>query len=356
MSKWGGWSKCTRSCGVGIQSRLRQELTSAQFGGKPCGLLSQHQLCGMINCPVDCAVTPWGTWGACNKKCIDRSVPNVVLGKRKRVRMIMTTTSDGGKQCPSLVESAPCDPGPCQIHCEVSQWHANGVADPSYDDLSNQPGSTSWSTCSKTCGRGVRKRVRFVIQHSQFGGYVCPKLKDEVECELKKCPVDCKVSNWSSWDTYANGGSKLRRTRIIRTPAAHGGQECPDLVMYKNWHTECVPHNDVGAWSQCSRTCGVGYKYRYYIHHRCSKTAVVKMQFKFREGIHCIMPKCKTAAEAKNAARQVVVPDITHPPTPAPVVAQGVRLDEELGSWRDMTQTERLQFGLPVGHFQRKQV
>eukprot|EP00936_MAST-01D_sp_MAST-1D-sp1_P002997 g2997.t1 len=44
------------------------------------------------------------------------------------------------------------------------------------------------------------------------------------------------------------------------------------------------------------------------------------------------------------------------PPTPAPVVAQGVRLDEELGSWRDITQAERLEFGLPVGHFQRKQV
>merc|ERR1711907_126771 len=125
MSEWGSWSKCTRSCGVGIQSRLRQELTSAKYGGKPCGLLSQHQLCGMRNCPVDCEVTPWGTWGACNKKCIDRSVPNVVLGKRKRVRMIMTTTSDGGKQCPSLLETAPCDPGPCQIHCEVSQWHAD---------------------------------------------------------------------------------------------------------------------------------------------------------------------------------------------------------------------------------------
>merc|ERR1711907_287744 len=121
MSEWGSWSKCTRSCGVGIQSRLRQELTSAKYGGKPCGLLSQHQLCGMRNCPVDCEVTPWGTWGACNKKCIDRSVPNVVLGKRKRVRMIMTTTSDGGKQCPSLLETAPCDPGPCQIHCDVWQ-------------------------------------------------------------------------------------------------------------------------------------------------------------------------------------------------------------------------------------------
>jgi hypothetical protein len=347
MTQWAAWSACTRTCGVGIQQRMRSESVSANYGGTPCGLLSQHKLCNMHHCPTDCEVTNWGTWGACNLKCVDRSKPNPVLGQRKRSRMIIQSESEGGKSCPSLVDDAECDPGPCPIHCEVSAWFPIGKKDDTFDDGSQLAGATAWSTCSKTCGKGIRQRNRFIVQHSEFGGYTCPTLKDTMECELKACAINCAVSKWSTWETFINGGSKLRRTRIITTPAQHGGTVCPDLVETKDFHKECVEHNEVGAWSQCSHTCGLGYKYRYYIHHHCSKQAAVKMLFKLREGIHCVMPACKDSAAHHAAERQIIVPDITHPPTQAPV--NEVRLSEELGQWRDVSEAERKQFALPAG-------
>jgi hypothetical protein len=347
MTNWGMWTPCTRTCGVGIQQRMRSESVSAAFGGTPCGLLSQHQLCNQHNCPTDCDITTWSTWGACNIDCVDRSKPSPTLGERKRSRMIITSEADGGKACPSLVGKIECDPGPCPIHCEVSKWFADGKHDEAFDDGSQLPGATSWSTCSNTCGKGVRKRKRFEVQHSEFGGFTCPTLTDDLECELKPCAIDCAVSQWSSWDTFINGGSELRRTRIINTAAQHGGATCPSLVQTKDFHNECVEHNEVGAWSQCSHTCGLGYKYRYYIHHKCSKQAAVKMLFKLREGIHCVMPACINSAAHHSAERQITVPDITHPPTQAPM--NEVRLSEELGQWRDVSEAERQEFALPVG-------
>jgi hypothetical protein len=177
-------------------------------------------------------------------------------------------------------------------------------------------------------------------------------MDEDLECNLKPCPIDCVMSDWSAWDTTNNGGSQLTRTREIYTEMEHDGEECGDTLETKNFEDDCVPYNDAGDWSMCTKTCGTGYMYRNLIHHHCSETAAVKMMFKFRQGVHCNLRSCPTKEEALTPHMDVDVQDITHPPSSLPSVAEDAMLDEEVGVWTAVSNEERLQFGLPVGHWQ----
>ena len=51
-SSWGEWSKCSKSCGNGLQERTRTIVTEAQNGGKACVGNNKHsRLCNNRGCP-----------------------------------------------------------------------------------------------------------------------------------------------------------------------------------------------------------------------------------------------------------------------------------------------------------------
>ena len=51
-SSWGEWSKCSKSCGNGLQERTRTIVTEAQNGGKACvGNTKDTRLCNNRGCP-----------------------------------------------------------------------------------------------------------------------------------------------------------------------------------------------------------------------------------------------------------------------------------------------------------------
>ena len=52
QSSWGEWSKCSKSCGNGLQERTRTIVTEAQNGGKACVGNNKHsRLCNNGGCP-----------------------------------------------------------------------------------------------------------------------------------------------------------------------------------------------------------------------------------------------------------------------------------------------------------------
>ena len=52
QSSWGEWSKCSKSCGKGVQERTRTIVTKAQNGGKACVGNNKHsRLCNKRGCP-----------------------------------------------------------------------------------------------------------------------------------------------------------------------------------------------------------------------------------------------------------------------------------------------------------------
>merc|ERR1712088_599201 len=56
---------------------------------------------------------------------------------------------------------------------------------------------SEWSECktedSRDCGPGTQTRT--IVTRTWYGGEECPKLTKD--CNLKKCPVNCAVSDWS---------------------------------------------------------------------------------------------------------------------------------------------------------------
>lgn len=64
-----------------------------------------EQAC-LIPCPQDCVVSPFSDWTLCSKTC--------GTGLQNRVRNVLAPPLFGGSACPNLTEFRTCQPGPCE--------------------------------------------------------------------------------------------------------------------------------------------------------------------------------------------------------------------------------------------------
>lgn len=241
VSEWNVWTACDKECGTGKQSRSRTVTTPAAYGGEECPVLGEEEECNRNPCPVDCVVSDWTQWSQCDKNCGG--------GEQRRTRKVLTQSAYGGKQCPVLEETKTCNTHSCAEDCEVSDW-------------------TQWGACNKDCGTGKQTRTRTVSKPAKFGGKACPPLSQSQDCNTQPCPVDCEVTNWTNWDTCTKecGTGKHTRTRTIKTQPAHGGGQCPPLSETENCNTQPCPIDckvtDWTTWSKCDKPCGGGKQSR----------------------------------------------------------------------------------------------
>jgi len=309
LSSWGGWGPCSTTCGGGLAKRLRNIVVNVAHGGAACGATRNSKSCNTQYCPVNCVMSPWSDWSSCTKTCAD--------GEQTRARFAAIETAFGGRACSHKDETRDCNDRPCPTHCTVSVW-------------------STWTACTLTCGLGNQRRERTVTSHAQHGGYTCPALDQSRACNEAPCAIDCTVGTWGTWAPYLRGGSKLRRMRTVSTPRQFGGKVCPHRIEYKVWHADanCKGGMFYGKWSQCSKECGSGFRYRYREHVKCSDTAVVKFHTRFRQGERCNTQDCGDGSSG--SSRAVIVPQINYPEGSAALssfrtTASAATLDEELG-------------------------
>uniref|UniRef100_A0A7E4UU34 Peptidase M12B domain-containing protein n=1 Tax=Panagrellus redivivus TaxID=6233 RepID=A0A7E4UU34_PANRE len=180
---WGQWSTCSQSCGPGMQTRQR-------FCTKePCdGSGMQRMACNQQECV---SWGQWGAWSQCSRLC------GKGLKSRSRACPIFNACSG------SSVEQAFCNENPCVGAEAVGNWS----------------GWSAWGQCSVSCGAGVKRRTR----HCQGGS--CPgSYRESVSCNDGPCAsTNANWGGWGYWSTCTETcGNGLRK----RVRKCYGSGNC----------------------------------------------------------------------------------------------------------------------------------
>jgi len=110
--KKGAWSACSKSCGVGKQTRSVSCSGARCLGNKP----RTARMCNKGPCKGDCILSAWSAWSKCSAKCNG--------GMKKRTRKVLAVAVNGGKKCPSavgLVQKRACNKQSCDAKKRVAK-------------------------------------------------------------------------------------------------------------------------------------------------------------------------------------------------------------------------------------------
>ncbi|CAG02749.1 unnamed protein product, partial [Tetraodon nigroviridis] len=236
-------------------------------------------------CRKDCIVTPFSDWTPCPVTC--DAAGNVVKLKQFRKRLIIQQPSNGGRECPKILqEQRDCElPETCPgFRWKTHKWSKCHLA----PWLVRQNSSGA----QETCGAGLQTRALscFQLNGTQADVSDCLKFTKAMPsiaqpCQLP-CQDDCQLTNWSKFSscTVDCVGVRIRKRTLIGRSKKK--DKCKNTQMYPLSETQYCPCNKynawpVGNWSDCIlpkrdrldnvlglkvpgdiKQCGQGYRYQ----------------------------------------------------------------------------------------------
>lgn len=205
-NEWTDWTRCSRDCGRGRQSRMRDCSTVNKAFINCTGERVQVQDCNTHECPskfplhhhhalchhaplcnaVDGGWTRWSEWNQCSTTCGN--------GTQTRNRSCTDPIPQyGGEDCSGdTIETKRCHLRHCpgeQPYSMVSSQTSSPSSLVSAVDCVWEAWS-NWTECNVACGGGQQSRSRSK-QVEKYGGRACEGLAVEsIDCNTHHCPSE----------------------------------------------------------------------------------------------------------------------------------------------------------------------
>ncbi|XP_039266345.2 SCO-spondin-like [Styela clava] len=232
---WTEWSICSKSCGVGKQTRQRGIISNRNADKLKClGPFKQTKSCFTTACKINGDWSNWQEWTDCSKTCGG--------GVRFRVRSCDNPSpGNGGIDCDGenmeslLCGRKPCYPGICtggQVFVKEPACKEINTCEQTCSDRSNNV------KCSTNCTEGC------YCPNNQF-------LQDGVCVSASQCRCSYNGIEYNPWDEFHVNGCPCKCENGV---AVCSNQDC---VVNCGW-------SDWSLWTSCDKTCGTsGRVYRF---------------------------------------------------------------------------------------------
>ncbi|XP_051918407.1 A disintegrin and metalloproteinase with thrombospondin motifs 18 [Hippocampus zosterae] len=254
---------CLQDQKVHVNATMCNPLTKPTLGS---------HLCNTQPCP---AYWWTGDWAACSRSCGGGQQARTLRCMRKVT--YQREEAAAHSLCPVV---SPAQLRPCNTQACPPGWNTG-----------------AWSQCSKSCGRGLRKRSVF-CQSADPGAVVPDSMcrqnqrpKAQESCVLRRCPKNDKlqwtVTSWGECSRSCGPGLQkrelrcgekdfqgrivefpMRRCRNLAKPSTDLQQACdrgpcPELARVLAGNTGAVVSSWYSSpWQQCSVSCGGGVQTR----------------------------------------------------------------------------------------------